>query len=117
MRETVPDSVLDRADEIELVDLSPDDLLRRLKEGKVYVPAQAERAMEHFFTKGNLIALRELALRRTAERVDVEGAEWRQRPGHRRARGRARERLLVAVSLRAAVRRPRAHGGAAWRRA
>ncbi len=97
VQETVPDSILDRADEIELVDLSPDDLLRRMKEGKVYLPAQAERAMERFFTKGNLIALRELALRRTAERVDVEGSEWRQDQGIRRPWA-ARERLLVAVS-------------------
>ena len=96
VQETVPDSVLDRADEIELVDLSPDDLLRRMKEGKVYLPAQAERAMERFFTKGNLIALRELALRRTAERVDVEGSEWRQDQGLERPWA-ARERRLVAL--------------------
>jgi two-component system, OmpR family, sensor histidine kinase KdpD len=70
VRETVPDSVLDRADEIELVDLTPGDLLQRLKEGKIYVPQQAERALEHFFSHDNLTALRELALRRTAERVD-----------------------------------------------
>jgi two-component system sensor histidine kinase KdpD len=63
VQETVPDSFLDRADEIELIDLPPDDLLQRLKEGKVYIPEQAERAMENFFRKGNLIALRELALR------------------------------------------------------
>jgi two-component system sensor histidine kinase KdpD len=97
VRETVPDSVLDRADEIELVDLSPDDLLRRLRDGKVYVPAQAERALEHFFAKGNLIALRELALRRTAERVDVLGAEWRRDQGLSQPWA-ARERVLVAVS-------------------
>ncbi|MEO8757521.1 MAG: sensor histidine kinase KdpD [Devosia sp.] len=72
VRETVPDSVLDRADEIELVDLTPGDLLQRLKEGKVYVPQQAERALEHFFSHDNLTALRELALRRTAERVDEQ---------------------------------------------
>ena len=72
VRETVPDSVLERADEIELVDLPPDELLERLEEGKVYVPAQAREAIEHFFRKGNLIALRELALRRTAERVDAQ---------------------------------------------
>src|SRR6202140_3558859 len=70
VRETVPDSVFDRADAIELVDLTPDDLIQRLKEGKVYVPKQAERALEHYFSPGNLTALRELALRRTAERVD-----------------------------------------------
>ena len=72
VRETVPDSVLERADEIELVDLPPDDLLERLQEGKVYVPAQAQGALHNFFRKGNLIALRELALRQTAERVDAQ---------------------------------------------
>ena len=66
VRETVPDSVFDRADAIELIDLTPDDLIQRLKEGKVYVPKQAERALEHYFSPGNLTALRELALRRTA---------------------------------------------------
>src|SRR6202521_4507310 len=68
-RETVPDSVFDG---IELIDLTPDDLIQRLKEGKVYVPKQAERALEHYFSPGNLTALRELALRRTAERVDEQ---------------------------------------------
>jgi two-component system sensor histidine kinase KdpD len=72
VRETVPDSVFDRADAIELIDLTPDDLIQRLKEGKVYVPKQAERALEHYFSPGNLTALRELALRRTAERVDEQ---------------------------------------------
>jgi two-component system, OmpR family, sensor histidine kinase KdpD len=72
VRETVPDAVFDRADAVELVDLTPDDLIERLKEGKVYVPKQAERALEHFFSPANLTALRELALRRTAERVDEE---------------------------------------------
>src|SRR5271166_2360610 len=72
VRETVPDSIFDRADAIELVDLTPDDLIERLKEGKVYVPKQAERALEHFFSPANLTALRELALRRTAERVDEQ---------------------------------------------
>src|ERR1039457_1267567 len=72
VRETVPDSVFDRADAIELVDLTPDDLIQRLKEGKVYVPKQAERALEHFFSPANLTALRELALRRTADRVDEQ---------------------------------------------
>ncbi len=70
VRETIPDAVFDRADSVELVDLTPDDLIQRLKEGKVYVPMQAERALVHFFSPANLIALRELALRRTAERVD-----------------------------------------------
>ena len=70
VRETVPDSVFDRANAIELVDLTPDDLIQRLKDGKVYVPKQAERALDHYFSPSNLTALRELALRRTAERVD-----------------------------------------------
>jgi two-component system sensor histidine kinase KdpD len=72
VRETVPDSVFDLAAAIELIDLTPDDLIQRLKEGKVYVPKQAERALEHYFSPGNLTALRELALRRTAERVDEQ---------------------------------------------
>ena len=74
VRETVPDSILERADEVHLVDIAPEELLTRLHEGKVYLPDVAERAAEHFFRRGNLLALRELALRRTAERVreDVE---------------------------------------------
>ncbi|HEY3908647.1 MAG TPA: sensor histidine kinase KdpD [Stellaceae bacterium] len=72
VRETVPDSVVDQADEIELVDLTPEDLIQRLKDGKVYVPQQAERAVRNYFQPGNLTALRELALRRTAQRVDEQ---------------------------------------------
>jgi two-component system, OmpR family, sensor histidine kinase KdpD len=72
VRETVPDSVLEMADEIGLVDITPDVLQQRLREGKVYLPEQAARAIDRFFRKGNLIALRELALRRTAERVDAQ---------------------------------------------
>jgi two-component system sensor histidine kinase KdpD len=72
VRETVPDAFLDRADEIEVIDLTPADLIQRLKEGKVYVPVTAERALTHYFSPGNLTALRELALRRTAERVDQQ---------------------------------------------
>ena len=72
VRETVPDSIIDRADDVEVVDLTPEDLIQRLKEGKVYVPAQAERAVRHYFQAGNLTALRELALRRTAQRVDEQ---------------------------------------------
>lgn len=70
VRETVPDSIIDKADDIELIDLTPDDLIQRLREGKVYVRHQAERAIRHYFSPGNLTALRELALRRTAQRVD-----------------------------------------------
>jgi len=97
VRETLPDSVFDRADAIELIDLTPDDLIQRLKEGKVYVPKQAERALEHYFSPGNLTALRELALRRTADRVDE------QLLNHMQANAiagpwAAGERILVCVS-------------------
>ncbi len=76
--ETVPDRVFDEADEVVVVDLPPDELLERLKAGKVYLPQQAERAAAHFFRKGNLLALRELALRRTADRVDGEMQAYRR---------------------------------------
>jgi len=97
VRETVPDSVFDRANDVKLVDLTPDDLIQRLKEGKVYVPAQAERALEHFFSPANLTALRELALRRTAERVDEQLLNEMQA---RAIEGpwAAGERILVCVS-------------------
>jgi two-component system sensor histidine kinase KdpD len=97
VRETVPDAVFDRADAVELVDLTPDDLIERLKEGKVYVPRQAERALEHFFSPANLTALRELALRRTAERVDEQLLNEMQA---RAISGpwAAGERILVCIS-------------------
>jgi two-component system sensor histidine kinase KdpD len=76
VRETVPDRVLDEASEIEVIDLPPDELLTRLKEGKVYIPEQAQRAVEKFFRKGNLSALRELSLRRAAERVDTQMRDY-----------------------------------------
>src|SRR5437588_1447439 len=97
VRETVPDSIFDRADAIELIDLTPDDLIQRLKEGKVYVPKQAEHAIEHYFSPGNLTALRELALRRTAERVDEQLLTHMQAhaiPGP----WPAGERIMVCVS-------------------
>jgi len=72
VRETVPDSIVDRADEIEVVDLTPQELIQRLHEGKVYVRDAAQRALKHYFSPGNLTALRELALRRTAQRVDEQ---------------------------------------------
>ncbi len=72
VRESVPDRIIDEANEIELVDLPTDELLNRLKEGKVYIPDQAMRALEKFFRQGNLSALRELSLRRAAERVDSQ---------------------------------------------
>jgi two-component system, OmpR family, sensor histidine kinase KdpD len=78
VRESVPDSILDRADEVEVVDLTPEDLIHRLKEGKVYIPQQAERAIRNYFTPGNLTALRELALRRTAQRVDEQMLSYMQ---------------------------------------
>jgi two-component system sensor histidine kinase KdpD len=96
VRETVPDSVLERADEVELVDLPPDDLLQRLREGKVYVPDQAARAREAFFRKGNLIALRELALRQTAQRVDAQMESYRRSQGIEEA-WPVRERILVCI--------------------
>ena len=117
VRETVPDSVFDRADAVELVDLTPDDLIQRLKEGKVYVPNQAERALAHFFAPANLTALRELALRRTADRVD-EQLLTQMQAGAISGPWAAGERVLVCVSedprvcgsrtLRQAVGRPSA---------
>jgi two-component system sensor histidine kinase KdpD len=77
--ETVPDRLFDEADEVVVVDLPPDELLARLKAGKVYLPQQAEKAAANFFRKGNLLALRELALRRTADRVDGEMQAFRRR--------------------------------------
>jgi two-component system, OmpR family, sensor histidine kinase KdpD len=97
VRETVPDSVLADAHEIKLVDLPPDDLLERLRDGKVYVPAEAQRAIENFFKKGNLIALRELSLRLTAERVDAQMREYRHAQGIEQTWA-VTEQLLVAVS-------------------
>jgi len=76
VRETVPDSVLEQAHEVELIDLPPDELLQRFREGKVYVHEHAREALRNFFRKGNLIALRELALRRTAERVDAQMRDY-----------------------------------------
>jgi two-component system sensor histidine kinase KdpD len=116
----VPDSMLERADDVELVDVTPDVLQQRLREGKVYVPEQAGRAIEQFFRKGNLIALRELALRRTAERVD---AQMRGYMAERDIRDTwaAGERLLVcvgpsptAVRLVRATRRMAARLHADW---
>ncbi|HVR97161.1 MAG TPA: sensor histidine kinase KdpD [Thermoanaerobaculia bacterium] len=97
VRETVPDSVLERADQLELVDLPPEELLKRLQEGKVYMPEQAERATQGFFRPGNLIALREMALRKTAERVEAQMQRYRELHGVAETWPVA-ERLLVAVS-------------------
>ncbi|HEX7586832.1 MAG TPA: DUF4118 domain-containing protein, partial [Anaerolineae bacterium] len=97
VQETIPDNVIDQAAEIELIDLAPDELLQRLKDGKVYVPEQAVRAIEKFFRKGNLTALRELALRRTADRVDDQMRAYMET---RAIAGpwATKERLLVCVS-------------------
>ncbi len=94
--ETVPDTVFDSADEVELVDLPPDELIARLREGKVYMAAQAERAIQNFFRKGNLIALREMALRRTAERVEEQMRDYREHQGITEV-WQAGERLLVCI--------------------
>jgi two-component system sensor histidine kinase KdpD len=94
--ETVPDHVFDQADEVVVVDLPPDELLERLKAGKVYLPHQAKRAAAHFFRKGNLLALRELALRRTADRVDGEMQTYRKDIGVQPVWA-TREALLACV--------------------
>jgi two-component system sensor histidine kinase KdpD len=120
VQETVPDVILERADEIKLIDLSPEDLIKRLHEGKVYVPAQAQRAIENYFKPGNLTALRELALRHAAERVDDEVQRYMQE--HAIAGPWAvRERIMVCVSegplgerLVRAARRMAARRRAEW---
>jgi two-component system sensor histidine kinase KdpD len=97
VRETVPDSFFERADELKLVDVTPEDLLQRLQEGKVYMPAAAERAIRNYFRPGNLTALRELALRHTAERVDEQMRTYMQAhavPGV----WPVTERIMVAIS-------------------
>ena len=99
VRETVPDSILERADDVELIDLPPDDLLQRLKDGKVYVPEQIQHAIKNFFTKGNLIALREMALRQTAERVDQQMEVYRR--DHAVVRTwPAAETIMVCVNMK-----------------
>ena len=97
VRETLPDRVFDDADEVVLVDLTPDDLLQRLKEGKVYFPEQATRAIQNFFRKGNLLALRELSLRRTADRVDTQMRTYRVEHVGRAPVWKTRDTLLVGV--------------------
>src|SRR5262245_57363441 len=96
VRETLPDAVLEQADDIELVDLTPEELMDRLKEGKVYIPQQAERALQHFFQKANLLALRELSLRQAAQRLskDVQAA---RREKAAQAPWATSERLLVCI--------------------
>lgn len=97
VRETIPDRILDEASELELVDLPPDELIQRLREGRVYVPDQAANAIRKFFRQGNLTALRELTMRRAADRVDEQMRAYMQTraipgPWH------AGERLLVCIS-------------------
>jgi two-component system sensor histidine kinase KdpD len=94
--ETVPDTVFEEADEVELVDLPPDELLLRLREGKVYLPQQAQEAIRNFFRKGNLIALRELALRQTAHRVDAQMLDYREDNAIREV-WQVSERILVCI--------------------
>ncbi len=120
VRELVPDVVLARADEIEVIDLPPDELLQRLHEGKIYVNEQAQRAVVAFFRKGNLLALRELALRRAAERVDDQVRGYRSRHGIA-ATWAVGERIAVCVSpsplspgLVRATRRMAGGLGAPW---
>ena len=96
VRETVPDSIFDHTDEVELIDLPPDDLIQRLRDGKIYIPEQAREAIENFFRKGNLIALRELALRVTAQHVDAEMRHY-MRDHAIRQTWPVRERLLVCI--------------------
>lgn len=97
VRETLPDSIVDRADEVELIDLTPKDLIQRLKEGKVYMRDAADRALQNYFSEGNLTALRELALRRTAQRVDDQMLNFMQ--AHAIAGPwAAGERMLVCVN-------------------
>lgn len=97
VRETVPDIILEEANSVELVDLPPDDLLKRLQEGKVYAPEQAELATKNFFNKGNLIALRELALRITAERVNAQVLSYRESQAIQKT-WPTTERLLVWIN-------------------
>jgi two-component system sensor histidine kinase KdpD len=97
VRETVPDRILDEAAEIRLIDLPPDELLERMTDGKVYMAEQARRAVDNFFRKGNLIALRELALRRTADRVDAQMHRYKTTHGIQRVWAVA-DRVLVCVS-------------------
>jgi two-component system sensor histidine kinase KdpD len=120
VRETLPDSVLAAADEIELIDLPPQDLIKRLHEGKVYVPEQAKRAVGNFFSPGNLTALREMALRHAAERVDAQMVDYMRAhaiPGP----WPARERIVVCIDERVdaarlvrVTKRTAERRGAAW---
>ena len=100
VRETVPDWIVDRADEVSLVDISVEEMHRRMKEGNIYQPAQARMALQNFFRKGNLTALRELALRRTAENVDTALERYMQEHAIDDPWA-ATERILVAIDHQA----------------
>lgn len=120
VRETVPDSVLDQADDIELIDLPVDELRRRIEEGKVYIPDQARRSMQGFFRPGNLIALREMALRRTADRVDAQMRNYR-RDHSIQSTWPVAERIIVSIGpspfsakLIRAAKRMSVRMGAEW---
>jgi two-component system sensor histidine kinase KdpD len=97
VRETIPDRIIDNVNDIELVDLPPDELIKRLADGKVYIPDQAELARREFFRKGNLTALRELTMRRAAERVDIQMRSY-MRTKAIAGPWPASERLLVCIS-------------------
>lgn len=97
IRETVPDRIFDTADDVEVVDLTPQELIQRLNEGKVYVGEQAQQALRHYFKQGNLTALRELALRRTAERVDDQMRHYMRKHAIR-GPWAASERVLVCIN-------------------
>lgn len=99
IRETIPDRVLDDADEVLLVDITPDALINRIKRGVVYEPAKVPQALSHFFRRGNLVALRELALRKTAEEVDDELERFISTHDVDKTWGAA-EHVLVAVTAR-----------------
>jgi two-component system sensor histidine kinase KdpD len=96
VRETIPDRIFESADDLELADISPEELIERLKQGKVYLPAQAERAVQHFFQKSNLLALRELSLRQAAQRLHTE-VESARRQKAASAPWATTDRLLVCV--------------------
>lgn len=96
VRETLPDEIFENSDEVELVDLTPEELLQRLSEGKVYTPERSREAVEHFFRKGNITALREMALRIVADRVDKQLHEYMQ---HKRIRGPWKSGLHLLVAI------------------
>ncbi len=102
VRETVPDHIFDTADDVEVIDLTPDELIQRLQEGKVYAEQQAQRALKNYFKPGNLTALRELALRRTAERVDDQMRQY-MRSHAIQGPWAAGERVLVCINESAAA--------------